>query len=116
MCLFLEKIKHDKEELMADDLIQYVRKLSGEEALKRYILIVKDSLKLFPKPGHPFTLKVKDKRLDVEVKLLDVWNQGRVKPNAEYHIDLSKHPEVFLPHFGDKVTLSKIKDNLYELT
>jgi len=101
---------------MADDQIKYVRKLSGEEALKRYILIVKDSLKLFPKPGHPFTLKIGDKRLDVEVKLLDVWNQGGAKPGVEFHIDLSKHPEVFLPHFGDKVTVTKVKENLYELT
>ncbi len=101
---------------MADDQIKYVRKLSGEEALKRYILIVKDSLKLFPKPSHPFTLKVKDKRLDVEVKLIDVWNAGASKPNAEYHIDLSQHPEVFRPHYGDRVTLNKLKENLYELT
>ena len=101
---------------MADVQIKYVRKLSGEEALKRYVLVVKDSLKLFPQAGHPFTLKVKDKRLDVEVKLLDVWNKGASRPNAEYHIDLSKHPEVFRPHFGEKVTLTKIKDNLYELT
>lgn len=101
---------------MADTQIKYVRKLSGEEALKRYVLVVKDSLKLFPKPGNPFTLKIKDKRIDVELQLLDVWNQGSARPNAEYHIDLSKHPEVFFPHFGDKVTLTKVKENLYELT
>ncbi len=100
---------------MPDAQIKYVRKLSGEEALKRYILVVKDSLTLFPKPGHPFTLNVQDKRLDVEVKLVDVWNQGASRPNAEYHIDLSKHPDVFRPHFGDRVTVAKIKDNLYEL-
>lgn len=101
---------------MTDEQNTYIRKLSGEEALKRYILVVKDSLKLFPKPGKTFTLKIADKRIDMEVSLIEVWNQGSDRPGVEYHIDLSKHPEVFRPHFGQKITMTHLKDSLYELT
>lgn len=100
---------------MAEEQAVYVRKLSGEEALKRYILVVKDSLKLFPKPGKPFTIKIGNKRIDSEIKIIDVWNQGGNRPSAEHHIDLSKHPDLFRPHYGQKITLTK-KDGLYELT
>ena len=101
---------------MADVQIKYVRKLSGAEALRRYILVLKDSLKLFPKPGKLFTIKIGDKKIDTEVKLVDVWNQGGKRPNVEYHIDLSKHADVFRPHFGQKVTIEQVKETVYELT
>ncbi|MBN1481668.1 hypothetical protein EH223_04830 [candidate division KSB1 bacterium] len=101
---------------MADAQSKYVRKLSGEEALKRYILVVKDSLKVFPKPGKTFTLKIGDKRIDTEVSLIEVWNQGTSRPGTEYHIDLAKHPEVFRPHFGQKVIITHVRDSLFELT
>ncbi|MBN1561314.1 hypothetical protein JW998_13760 [candidate division KSB1 bacterium] len=101
---------------MDNEQALYIRKLSGEEALKRYILVVRESLKIFPKPGTTFTLKIGDKQIESEVTLVDVWNQGGNKPSTEYHIDLSRHADVFRPHYGQKVRLTHIKDKLYELT
>jgi hypothetical protein len=101
---------------MKKEQAKYIRKLSGEEALKRYILVLRESLKVFPKPGTTFTLKIGDKRIESEVTLIDVWNQGGSKPSSEYHIDLSRHADVFRPHYGQKVMLTHIKDTLYELT
>ncbi|MBN1466709.1 hypothetical protein JXA02_13215 [candidate division KSB1 bacterium] len=100
---------------MVKEQAKYIRKLSGEEALKRYILVVRESLKLFPSPGTMFTLKIGDKKIEAEVTLIEVWNQGGSKPSTEYHIDLSHHPDVFRPHYGQKVTLTRKKDTLYEL-
>ena len=101
---------------MAEEQAKYIRKLSGEEALKRYILVVRDSLKIFPKPGKVFQIKVGEKQIDCEIKLLDIWNQGSGKPSAEYHIDLSRHPDLFRPHYGQKVTVARISESLYELS
>ena len=101
---------------MAKEHPKYIRKLSGEEALKRYILVIKDSLKIFPKPGKTFTLKIGSKKIESEIKLMDVWNQGGSRPSSEYHIDLSKHTDLFRPHYGQKVTITHKKDTLYELT
>ena len=47
---------------MADE---YRRKISGEEAKERYILVVKSGIDFFPKLGKPFTLKVKDKKFKI---------------------------------------------------
>ncbi len=100
---------------MDEKRVQYVRKLSGEEALKRFVLVLKESLKLFPKPGIPFIININGKEVQTELKLNEIWNQGSRNPNLEYHIDLSKHVDLFRPHFGQTITLTKIGDTSYEL-
>ena len=100
---------------MNEKNVRYVRKLSGEEATKRFILVLKESLKLFPKPGIPFTVKIDGNDVETEIKLNEVWNQGSRNPSLEYHIDLSKNVDLFRPHFGQTVTLTKIDDQAYEL-
>ena len=100
---------------MADRVIRYVRKLSGEEALEGYVMILKESLKLFPKPGVPFKLKIGDKTHDSEIKVVDCWCQGPKKPHVHYRIEYNKHFADFRPHFGKTVIIEKVKDNVYEL-
>lgn len=95
--------------------IVYRRKLSGEEALKRYILVLGESLKLFPKPGMPFKISIGGDDVDVEIKLSETWNKGSRKPTAEYHIDLSKHIELFRPHYGQIVALKQVGKNHFAL-
>ena len=95
--------------------IVYRRKLSGEEALKRYILVLQESLKLFPKPGTSFKVNVGGKEVDAEVKLVEKWNRGARKPAIEYHIDLSRHALLFRPHYGQNIALKQIKKNQFVL-
>ena len=95
--------------------IVYRRKLSGEEALKRYILVLQESLKLFPKPGMVFKIKMGDKEVDAEVKVVEKWNRGARKPAIEYHIDLSRHAVLFRPHYGQNISLKQIKKNHFLL-
>ncbi len=95
--------------------VVYRRKLSGEEALKRYILVLQESLKLFPKPGTPFKVKIGDKEVETELKLVESWSQGARRPAIEYQIDLSKHVALFRPHYGQTVTLKQVKDKLFVL-
>ena len=96
--------------------MKYVRKLSGEEAIKRYILVLKDHLKIFPKVGTQFRIKIDNKLIKTEINLVEVWNQGSRHPGIEYHIDLSKHVDLFRPHFGQKVTLTKKSEKTFELS
>jgi len=95
--------------------IVYRRKLSGEEALKRYILVLNDSIKLFPKPGIPFFISIGDKKVEAELKIVENWSQGARKPGIEYHIDLSKHASLFRPHYGQMIALKQVKKNHYTL-
>ncbi len=95
--------------------VVYRRKLSGEEALKRFILVLNESVKLFPKPGMPFTIQIGKSKVDAELKLVESWSQGARKPAIEYHIDLSKYTALFRPHYGQTVTLKKLKDDLFVL-
>jgi len=100
---------------MEKKLVRYIRKLSGEESLERYIMILKDSLKLFPKPGVPFKIKFGKKEYETQIKVVDCWCQGPKKPHVHHRIDLTPFVQVFRPHYGQTVTLEKIKNNLYEL-
>lgn len=100
---------------MAETKIKYVRKLSGEEALKRYILVLKESLKLFPKPGVVFKIKIGDQVLDSQINVVETWSTGARKPNLRYHIDLSHHVDLYRPHFGHTISLTKVSDSTFEL-
>jgi len=93
----------------------FIRKLSGEEALERYIMILKDDLPFFPKPGIPFKLKIAGKDRDTQIKVVDCWCRGPQKPHVHYRIDLSSFAPDFLPHFGQKILIEKVKDGHYQL-
>jgi len=96
--------------------IRYVRKLSGEESLEHYIMVMKDSLKLFPNPGVPFTLKAGKEQIETQIKIVDCWCQGPNKPHVHYRIDLAPLLPDFRTHYGQTVTLEKTGDNIYELS
>ena len=98
---------------MADE---YRRKISGEEAKERYILIVKGGLDFFPKLGKPFTLKVKDKKYKTYLESFDVWTMGPKKPKHHYKIDAKPFWEIFSFHFGQTVTIKKETAKTYVLT
>jgi hypothetical protein len=92
---------------MDESEIKYVRRLSGEEALKRFIIIPKESLGLFPKPGLTFKMMIEGEVIECQVKLNDVRTQGSRKGAHEYRIDLSKHLAQFRPRFEQTVVIEK---------
>jgi hypothetical protein len=100
---------------MAEREIHYVRKLSGDEATHGYVMIMKESLKLFPKPKVGFKVKVNERSFDSEVKIVDCWCQGPKKPHMHYRIDLKNFRSEFRPKFGQTIQITKIEENTYEL-
>lgn len=94
---------------------RFSRKLSGEEALERYIMVLKDDLKFFPKPGVPFKLKIGDRYHDSQIKAVDCWCRGPRKPHVHYRVDLAPFAPDFLPHFGQHVMIEKVKQGYYRL-
>ena len=94
----------------------YRRKISAEEARERYILVLKHALDFFPKLGKPFTLKVKDKELEMYIEPVEVWSMGPKKPQYNYRIDAKGFWDVFPLHFGKTVTISKEEDKVYSLS
>ena len=97
-----------------DRVIRYTRKISGDEANGRYIMVMKDSLKLFPKPGVPFKIKIDDNEFDSQVLVVDCWCQGPKKPHVHYRIDLTPMIHEFRPHYGQTVTLEKVDESVYQ--
>ena len=100
---------------MADRDIRYVRKLSGEEATHGYILVLNESLKLFPKPTVGFKMKINERLYDSEVKIVDCWCQGPKKQHVHCRIDLNEFRPDFRPHFGQIINIEKIAEDTYEL-
>ncbi len=94
----------------------YRRKISAEEAKERYIMVLKNALDFFPKLGKPFTLKVKDKEIEMYLESAEVWNMGPKKPRYSYRIDAKKFWDAFPLHFGQIVTFTKEADNIYTLS
>jgi len=101
---------------MADERTRIERKLSGEEAMERYILILQEDLPFFPKPGVPFKLRFDKKEIEVQIKAVETWSKGPRKPHLQYRIDLSRRHDLYRPHFGQTVTIEKKKDRVYQLT
>lgn len=101
---------------MAERTIRYIRKLSGEEAQRRFILVKHESLKLFPPVNSPFQISIGGKNVETTVKLVEVWNQGEKRPHFDYHIDLSKYPALYRPTFKSRVTLTRNDQGIYELS
>ena len=95
---------------------EYKRKISGEEAKDRYILIVKHSLDFFPKLGKPFKLKIKTKEFETYIEAVDVYTVGPKKPQQIYRIDAKKFWDVFSFHFGQTVTITKKSDKQFTLS
>lgn len=93
----------------------YSRRLSGEEAQKRFIIIPKENLALFPKPGVPFEINVNGQVVKAEIKLHQVPRPGTRKNVIEYRLDLAKHAALYQPRFGQKVVIQKNADNTYSL-
>ena len=100
---------------MAERTVRYVRKLSGDEANQGYIMVMKESLKLFPKPTVNFKLKLNEDLHDSQIKVVDCWCQGPKKPHVHYRIDLVPLRKDFRPKFGQTITVEKIDDETYEL-
>jgi hypothetical protein len=95
---------------------QYKRKISGEEAKERYILVVKHGLELFPKIGKPFELKVKNKTFETYIEPVDVYSIGPKKPQQIHRIDAKPFWELFSFHFGQTVTITKTAEKKYSLS
>ncbi len=93
----------------------YRRKISGEEAQGRYIIITKSGLEFFPKPGKPFKLKIGDKKFEAFLEAHEVWSMGPKKPAQIIRIDAKPFWDVFSFHFGQTVTITKEKDKLYKI-
>ncbi|UCE05309.1 MAG: hypothetical protein JSW07_17075 [bacterium] len=94
----------------------YRRKISAEEAKERYILVQKGALDFFPRLGKPFTLKLKDKELEMYLESVEVWSMGPKKPQYSYRIDAKQFWDVFPLHFGKIVTITKEDDKVYTLS
>ena len=94
----------------------YRRKISNEEARDRHIIILKNSVDFFPKLGKPFTLKVKDKELEMYLESIDVWSVGPKKPQHTYRIDAKPFWDVFPLHFSKTITITKEEDKVYTLS
>lgn len=100
---------------MSESEIRYVRKLSGDEATHGYVMIMKESLKIFPKPTVGFKMKVKESVFDSEVKIVDCWCQGPKKPHVHYRIELKDFRSEYRPQFGHTIQITKISENTFEL-
>lgn len=96
---------------MAEPEIRFVRKLSGEEAQKRYILISKESLSLFPKTGLSFSLMIEGQTVETAVRPHEVRQPGSRKGVIEHRIDLAKHLTVYNPRYGQTVVIEKRDDH-----
>ena len=100
---------------MAEQDVPYTRKLSGEEALERYIMIMKERLNYFPKPGVPFKLQIGEQKIQIQIDAVDCWCRGPKKPHVHFRIDLSRNVQLFRPHFNQSITIEKRRKNLYAL-
>ena len=98
---------------MADE---YRRKISGEEAKDRYIMITKNGMDFFPKLGKPFTLKVKKKEFETYIETFEVWTIGPKKPQQNHRIDAKPFRDIFPLHFGQAVAIKKESDKVFVLS
>ena len=102
-----------KEDSMAEE---YKRKISGEEAKDRYIMIVKHALDFFPKIGKPFKLKIKEKEFETFIETVDVYTMGPKKPQHSYRITAKPFWDTFSFHFGQTVIITKTSEKEFTLS
>ncbi|MBN2013220.1 hypothetical protein JW960_28075 [candidate division KSB1 bacterium] len=105
---------------MATEQKTYQRKLSDEEAQGQYILVLKNGLDVFPKPGKPFSLMIQSdgetKKAEVMLSEVPRWSVGPSKPKNSYKIDLREFRSLYPLHFGKKIVITKTAENEYTLS
>jgi hypothetical protein len=100
---------------MADTGKSISRKISQEEALGRYIMVTKDQEDFFPKPGQMFHIQIGKEKIETQIKTVDCHCMGPNKPHFHYRLDLAHYVKLYRPHFGQVVTITRKKNNVYEL-
>lgn len=93
----------------------YTRRLSGEEIKGRFIMVMKNELKIFPKVGTGFKLKINEQVFDAQVDAVECWCMGPKKPHSHYHIKYDGFRDAYNFHFTKVITIEKSADDLYEL-
>ena len=88
----------------------FSRKLSGEEAEKRFIIVPRESAGFFPKPGVSFKLLIGGDEIETLLRPVDLPNQRSGQVKSSYHLDLSKHVNLFRPRFGQMVMIEKVNN------
>ncbi len=91
----------------------FSRKLSGEEAQRRFIIVPKEDLEFFPKPGKPFKLMIEGQTIDVDLRPHEVRRACTRKGALEHRLDLSKHFALYNPRFGETVIIEKKDDHYF---
>lgn len=95
---------------------QYRRKVSAEEVQEGFIMVLKDSLKFFPKIDKPFKVKIDNEEFETMVEAYDCWCMGPRKPHMHYKIPIRKFQAKFPIHRGSTVTFTRTGDKVYTLT
>ena len=93
----------------------YTRRLSSTELKTGFIMILKDSLKLFPKVGEKFRLRVKGKEFEASVTKIPCKCRGPDKPHFHWYLDASEFIDLLPPKIKTEVTLFKVKEGVYQL-
>ena len=95
---------------------RYERKLSDAETRDNYIMIMKDAVKMFPKTGRPFKLKIGETNHEVRVTAVECWCQGPRTPHRHFRIDTSELTRTSPLRWGDVVVIEKVSDEEYTMT
>ena len=80
---------------------RFSRKISAEEAKKRYIFILKDQLSFFPPRGKSFTLCAGEQEKKVFVESYPCTCRGPELPHDHYFVRWDG------VRFGEKITIAK---------
>ncbi|RPH92093.1 MAG: hypothetical protein EHM72_17910 [Calditrichaeota bacterium] len=88
----------------------FSRKLSGEESEKRFIIVPKERAGFFPKPGVSFKLLIDGNEIETALRPVEMPNQRSGQGRSSYHLDLSKHINLFRPRFGQMIMIEKVDD------
>ncbi|MHA1146081.1 MAG: hypothetical protein ACTSRW_15190 [Candidatus Helarchaeota archaeon] len=92
---------------------EYSRKITLEEAKDNKILIEKKAVKLFPSSGEKFRLIFGRTHVETEVEAIDCQCGKKKKPHQHYYL---KIPAELPIRVNEKVTITKITDENYQLT
>ena len=91
----------------------YVRKLTSEELLEKFIVLLKADQDKFPAPGHPFIIRAGEQNFRVSIK--EITNQSSGPQKSRLIIST---PKLFVTQkfkIGDKIVLSKKDEKIYQL-
>jgi hypothetical protein len=101
---------------MAEENTQYRRKISAQESQEGFIMVLKESLKFFPKIDKPFKVKIDAEEFETMVEAYDCWCMGPKKPHMHYRIPIRKFRVKFPLHRGLVITFTRVGDDLFTLT